>query len=143
MKVVKRADVEWRSRPLPAPRPVAAAADLRRAVETILKAKRPLIIAGQGAGVFVALDAKQLIVSLIGIHFMPFAVGNVVQGFIGIDPFDPAVSTSAAGADALGTVAPEAAAHPNGASGNGALSISNVLAAVQPNGQAWTNLTGM
>src|SRR5437764_9752086 len=27
--------------------------------------------------------------------------------------------------------------------GNGALSISNVLAAVQPNGQAWTNLTGM
>jgi AcrR family transcriptional regulator len=59
-------------------------------IQTVLGAAEQFLLAGQAAGVFVKLDAKQFIVSLIGIHFMPFAVGNVVRGFIGVDPFDPA-----------------------------------------------------
>ena len=31
----------------------------------------------------------QLVVSLVGVHFMPFAIGELVAGFTGTSPFDP------------------------------------------------------
>jgi AcrR family transcriptional regulator len=46
--------------------------------------------AGQEAGVFVEADMRQIIISLIGVHFMPFAIGGIVQRFTGSEPFDPA-----------------------------------------------------
>ena len=47
--------------------------------------------AGQRAGEFNPdLDTPQLIVSFVGVHFMPFAIGEVVEGFTGTSPFHPA-----------------------------------------------------
>jgi AcrR family transcriptional regulator len=48
------------------------------------------IQAGQEAGAFVAADPKHLVITLIGVHFMPFAVGRVVKALLGTDPADPA-----------------------------------------------------
>jgi len=47
------------------------------------------IRAGQEAGEFAAGDPKQLLVTLVGLHFMPFGIGDVVQRFTGKEPFDP------------------------------------------------------
>ena len=33
------------------------------------------------------IDATHVIVSLIGVHFMPFAVGDIVERFMGTSPF--------------------------------------------------------
>lgn len=44
--------------------------------------------AGQREGVFNPdTDMAQVLVSLIGVHFMPFAIGEVVERFIGTSPF--------------------------------------------------------
>ena len=56
----------------------------------VLGAAEAFVRAGQQAGVFVELDPKHLLVSLIGLHFMPFGIGGVVQRFTGSDPFDAA-----------------------------------------------------
>jgi len=63
---------------------------LHEHIQTVLAAAEQFVLAGQAAGVFKKLDPKHAIVTLIGIHFMPFAIGNVVRGFIGTDPFDSA-----------------------------------------------------
>jgi TetR/AcrR family transcriptional regulator len=55
----------------------------------VLGAAAAFLQAGQDAGTFLAIDAKQLLVTLVGVHFMPFAVGHLVKGFIGTDPADP------------------------------------------------------
>lgn len=44
--------------------------------------------AGQDAGAFVSGDAKQIIMSLVGIHFLPFAIGPLVVRFAGTEPFE-------------------------------------------------------
>ena len=59
-------------------------------IQLVLTAAEQFLRAGQKAGVFVELDAKHFIVSLIGIHFMPFGIAHVVARFIGTDPFEPA-----------------------------------------------------
>jgi TetR/AcrR family transcriptional regulator len=46
--------------------------------------------AGQDAGAFARADARQLVISLTGVHFMPFAIGRVVEPFFGVGPMDPA-----------------------------------------------------
>lgn len=46
---------------------------------------------GQREGAFrYELDMTQVVVSLMGILVLPFAVGEVVEGFAGCSPFDPA-----------------------------------------------------
>ena len=61
---------------------------LGRTVNDVLAASLEFARAGQRAGEFEAdLDMPQLIVSLVGIHFMPFAIGEVVEGFTGTSPF--------------------------------------------------------
>jgi AcrR family transcriptional regulator len=62
---------------------------LFKSVMDVLAVTEGFFIAGQSAGVFVPFDVKQMIVSMIGIHFMPFAIGGIVQNFAGSDPFDP------------------------------------------------------
>jgi TetR/AcrR family transcriptional regulator len=61
---------------------------LARTINDVLAAALEFTRAGQREGVFNPdIDAAQVIVSLIGIHFMPFAIGEVVERFIGTSPF--------------------------------------------------------
>ena len=46
------------------------------------------IEAGQTAGVFVEGDARQLVLSLVGLHFLPFALTGVVTRLTGNSPSD-------------------------------------------------------
>jgi AcrR family transcriptional regulator len=64
---------------------------LGRTVNDVLAAALEFARAGQRSGEFNAdLDMPQLIVSFVGIHFMPFAIGDVVEGFTGTSPFNAA-----------------------------------------------------
>jgi TetR/AcrR family transcriptional regulator len=54
----------------------------------VLGAAEAFIRAGQAEGTFVETDPKQLIVTLIGFHFMPFAIGGIVKRFTGAEPSD-------------------------------------------------------
>jgi len=56
----------------------------------VLAASEAFVRAGQAEGAFVDVDPRQLIVSLMGVHFMPFAVGGIVKRFVGADPATPA-----------------------------------------------------
>ena len=57
---------------------------------TTLAAAEQFVRAGQDEGAIAPeLDPKHLIVSVIGVHFMPFAIGGIVERFIGHDPADP------------------------------------------------------
>lgn len=56
----------------------------------VLSIAEQFLIAGQGAGVFAVRDPKQTLVTLIGVHFMPFGIGGIVERFTGTDPFDAA-----------------------------------------------------
>jgi TetR/AcrR family transcriptional regulator len=55
----------------------------------VLEAGSAWVAAGQESGAFVEGDAKQLVLSALGLHFLPFAVGNLVERFTGMDAFDP------------------------------------------------------
>jgi AcrR family transcriptional regulator len=63
---------------------------LAEQILAVLGAAEAFIRMGQEEGAFAKLDPKQLVLSLVGIHFMPFAIGHVVKGFIGTDPADTA-----------------------------------------------------
>jgi AcrR family transcriptional regulator len=56
----------------------------------VMNAAEGFIRLGQENGAFAKLDPKQVVLTLVGIHFMPFAIGHVVKAFIGIDPADEA-----------------------------------------------------
>lgn len=63
---------------------------LGRTVNDVLSAGLEFARAGQRAGELnPELDMPQVIVSLVGIHLMPFAIGEVVEGFTGTSPFNP------------------------------------------------------
>jgi AcrR family transcriptional regulator len=55
----------------------------------VLEMSAAFIRAGQEAGVFAKADARQIMVTLIGLHFVPFALGQLVEEFTGKQPFDP------------------------------------------------------
>jgi len=59
---------------------------LAQTMMAVLDATEQFIRGGQEEGTFVEGDTKQLIVSLLGVHFMPFAVGQIMQRFVGSDP---------------------------------------------------------
>jgi AcrR family transcriptional regulator len=64
---------------------------LARTINDVLAAALEFAKAGQREGVFNPdIDAAQAIVSIIGIHFMPFAIGEVIERFTGTSPFQPA-----------------------------------------------------
>ena len=74
--------------------PVTLLADdvgLGKTISDVLAAAHEFAKAGQAAGEFESdIDMPQVIVSLVGIHFMPFAIAEVVEGFTGTSPFKPA-----------------------------------------------------
>lgn len=60
-------------------------------INELLNAGLAFARAGQQAGEFKPqLDGATVIVSFVGIHFMPFAIGEVVERFVGTSPFDAA-----------------------------------------------------
>jgi AcrR family transcriptional regulator len=67
-----------------------ARSELADQVLAVSNAAVMFVQAGQDAGAFVVADPKQLVITLIGVHFMPFAIGRVVQGLVGTDPSDGA-----------------------------------------------------
>jgi AcrR family transcriptional regulator len=56
----------------------------------VLEAAAAWVRAGQEQGAFVEGDAKQIVLSVIGLHFLPFALGQLVERYTGQDAFDPA-----------------------------------------------------
>jgi AcrR family transcriptional regulator len=54
----------------------------------VLEAGAAWIRVGQEQGAFVEGDPKQLLLSAVGIHFVPFAIGQFVERYIGKAPFD-------------------------------------------------------
>jgi AcrR family transcriptional regulator len=64
---------------------------LARTINDVLSAALEFARAGQREGVFNPdIDAAQAIVSIIGVHFMPFAIGDVIERFTGTSPFHAA-----------------------------------------------------
>jgi AcrR family transcriptional regulator len=59
-------------------------------IAQVLAATESFMRAGQDAGAFARVEPKQLIVTLVGLHFMPFAIGKLVEDFVGTNPADPA-----------------------------------------------------
>lgn len=61
---------------------------LGRTIQDVLVGSLEFAKAGQREGVFnPELDATQAIVSIIGVHFMPFAIGDLIERFTGTSPF--------------------------------------------------------
>ncbi|MDB4937288.1 MAG: Transcriptional regulator, TetR family [Labilithrix sp.] len=61
---------------------------LGRTVNDVLAASLEFAKAGQREGAFNPdMDPTHVIVSLIGIHFMPFVLGEIVERFTGTSPF--------------------------------------------------------
>jgi TetR/AcrR family transcriptional regulator len=54
----------------------------------VLEAGAAWVRAGQEAGTFVDGDAKHIVISALGMHFMPFAIGQLVERYTGTDVFD-------------------------------------------------------
>lgn len=59
-----------------------------QAISAVLAAAAQFIRAGQEAGVFKEADAAQLVITTVGVHFMPFAIGGVVEKFTALRPFE-------------------------------------------------------
>jgi AcrR family transcriptional regulator len=66
-----------------------ARGELSGHVVAVLEASAAFIRAGQEAGVFAKADPRQIVVTLIGLHFVPFALEQLVEKFTGKQPFDP------------------------------------------------------
>jgi AcrR family transcriptional regulator len=58
-------------------------------VVAVLEMTAAFIRAGQEVGVFAKADPRQTVVTLIGLHFVPFALEQLVEKFTGKHPFDP------------------------------------------------------
>ncbi|MBS2017598.1 MAG: TetR/AcrR family transcriptional regulator [Deltaproteobacteria bacterium] len=56
-------------------------------IDRVLEASRALVRAGQRAGVFDrGLDPTHVVLTLVGAHFLPFALDDVVERFAGAPP---------------------------------------------------------
>ncbi len=56
----------------------------------VLEGGTAFIEMGQREGVFVAGDPKQLVLTALGAHVLPFAIVQLVERYVGVDPFSPA-----------------------------------------------------
>ncbi|MBX3209930.1 MAG: TetR family transcriptional regulator [Labilithrix sp.] len=58
-------------------------------VQVVLAASVAFARAGQGAGVFrPELDPEHIIITLIGVYFIPFVIDRTIEGFTGQSPFE-------------------------------------------------------
>jgi AcrR family transcriptional regulator len=70
--------------------PVIRSGKLLDRILLVLEAGAAWTRAGMDAGAFAECDPKQLVLSSIGLHFLPFALGHLVERYLGSDVFDPA-----------------------------------------------------
>jgi TetR/AcrR family transcriptional regulator len=63
---------------------------LNETILQVLEGADEFAKAGQAAGAFAELDTRQMIVTVLGTHFMPFAIPKVTEGFLGVCPYDDA-----------------------------------------------------
>jgi AcrR family transcriptional regulator len=63
---------------------------LNGVIMQVLEAADQFAKAGQAEGVFTEFDTRQIVVSALGVHFMPFAIPKVTEGFLGQCPYDDA-----------------------------------------------------
>jgi TetR/AcrR family transcriptional regulator len=56
----------------------------------VLEAGAAWVRAGQADGAFVEGDPRHMVITAIGMHLLPFAIGQLVERFTGQAPFDPA-----------------------------------------------------
>ncbi|CAN5726921.1 hypothetical protein BH09MYX1_BH09MYX1_28820 [soil metagenome] len=77
-RVILREGMEWTS---------VETGAIPVAVQSVLGAAVEFVAAGQREGAFRSGDPAHMIVSLIGLHFMPFVIGGVVERLGGIQPF--------------------------------------------------------
>jgi TetR/AcrR family transcriptional regulator len=70
--------------------PVIREGKLLDRILLVLEAGAAWLRAGQEQGAFVEGDPKQLVLSSIGLHFLPFALGQLVERYMGKDVFDEA-----------------------------------------------------
>lgn len=62
---------------------------LASAVQSVLSAAVEFARAGQRSGDFNPdLDVEQIVISLVGVYFMPFVIDRTVAGFVGSSPFE-------------------------------------------------------
>jgi TetR/AcrR family transcriptional regulator len=59
-------------------------------VLAVLEGGARFVAMGQREGVFVEGDPKQLVLTALGAHLLPFAVVQLVERFSGVDPFSAA-----------------------------------------------------
>ncbi len=57
-------------------------------IQQVLEAADQFAQAGRAAGVFKDGDMRQIIMSIVGVHFMPFAIPQVTEGFLKTSPYD-------------------------------------------------------
>lgn len=63
--------------------------NLGETINVVLSTARDFAKAGQKEGVFNPdVDLTQVVVSMVGVHVMPFAIGEIVERFTGKSPFD-------------------------------------------------------
>lgn len=55
----------------------------------VLDGAKQFVRAGQEAGVFKQVDAPQVIISILSLHFMPFVIAGIVERFTELRPFEP------------------------------------------------------
>jgi len=65
-------------------------AQLSDSMLTVIEAAASFIAAGQAAGVFVPCDAKHAVLSVMGIHFLPFAITGLVGKMVPVAATEPA-----------------------------------------------------
>jgi AcrR family transcriptional regulator len=63
---------------------------LSKVILEVLDGASQFAKAGQDAGAFVETDPKQAILSILGIHFLTYAVEGIVERYVGHSPFDAA-----------------------------------------------------
>jgi TetR/AcrR family transcriptional regulator len=56
----------------------------------VLEAGAAWVKAGQSEGVFSQGDPKHVVITAIGMHVLPFAIGQLIERYTGASPFDPA-----------------------------------------------------
>lgn len=77
-RLIVRETMEWTS---------ASAGVVVVAIDGVLRSAERFLREGQDNGVVVDGDVRQLLVSIIGVHFMPFTMAGVVHRLLGSDPF--------------------------------------------------------
>ena len=62
--------------------------NLKSSIHQMLEEADSFVRAGQDAGMFVEGDTRHLIMSIIGVHCMPFLVPNITDAFLGTCPYE-------------------------------------------------------